>query len=152
MSISSDPIHLGKGSKNEKSPRRPLPPLTEFSTKRAFFCTLPLYHSATYVLDVLILLPQSGAHRITPHRDFHPNPNPSNYSSDKDKDFNRPNMCSSQVVLAKINCPVVLDTLEVVVMHLGRVAEADNRMSVENLGLIFGQVKNDFIPRSKCLL
>jgi len=46
---------------------------------------------------------------------------------------------SLQVVLAKINCPVVLDTLEVVVMHLGRVAEADNRMSVENLGLIFGQ-------------
>ena len=63
---------------------------------------------------------------------------------------------SSQVVLAKINCPVVLDTLEVLVMHLGRVAEADNRMDIENLGLLFGQVTNDFIQRfifsSKCLL
>ena len=52
---------------------------------------------------------------------------------------------SSQVVLAKINSPVVLDTLEVLVMHLGRVAEADNRMDIENLGLLFGQVTNDFI-------
>ena len=52
-----------------------------------------------------------------------------------------------QVFLDKINCPVVYANLEVLVMHLGRVAEADNRMSVENLGLIFGQVKNDFIPR-----
>jgi len=46
---------------------------------------------------------------------------------------------SMQVVLAKIDCPVVLDTLEVLVMHLGRVAEADNRMDIENLGLLFGQ-------------
>ena len=46
-------------------------------------------------------------------------------------------------MLGKINCPVVSDTLEVVVMHLGRVAEADNRMDVENLGLLFGQVMID---------
>jgi len=46
---------------------------------------------------------------------------------------------SMQVVLGKINCQVVSDTLEVLVMHLGRVAEADNRMDVENLGLLFGQ-------------
>ena len=49
------------------------------------------------------------------------------------------------MALAKINSPVVLDTLEVLVMHLGRVAEADNRMDIENLGLLFGQVTNDFI-------
>jgi len=46
---------------------------------------------------------------------------------------------SMQVVLAKIDSTVVLDTLEVLVMHLGRVAEADNRMDIENLGLLFGQ-------------
>ena len=54
---------------------------------------------------------------------------------------------SFQVVLAKIDSTVVLDTLEVLVMHLGRVAEADNRMDIENLGLLFGQVTNDFIHR-----
>ena len=46
------------------------------------------------------------------------------------------------MVLAKIDSTVVLDTLEVLVMHLGRVAEADNRMDIENLGLLFGQVTN----------
>ena len=51
------------------------------------------------------------------------------------------------MVLAKIDSTVVLDTLEVLVMHLGRVAEADNRMDIENLGLLFGQVTNDFIHR-----
>ena len=44
------------------------------------------------------------------------------------------------MVLAKIDCTVVLDTLEVLVMHLGRVAEAANRMDIDNLGLLFGQV------------
>jgi len=46
---------------------------------------------------------------------------------------------SMKVVLEKIDCPVVMDTLEVLAMHLGRVAEADNRMDVDNLGLLFGQ-------------
>ena len=32
------------------------------------------------------------------------------------------------------------DTLEVIVHHLGRVAEADNKMDVENLATLFGQV------------
>ena len=45
-----------------------------------------------------------------------------------------------QVMLDKINCPVVYATLEVLVMHLGRVAEAANRMDIDNLGLLFGQV------------
>ena len=45
-----------------------------------------------------------------------------------------------KVVLEKIDCPVVMDTLEVLAMHLGRVAEADNRMDIDNLGLLFGQV------------
>ena len=44
-----------------------------------------------------------------------------------------------KVVLEKIDCPVVMDTLEVLAMHLGRVAEADNRMDIDNLGLLFGQ-------------
>ena len=62
---------------------------------------------------------------------------------------------TTQVVLGKINCQVVSDTLEVLVMHLGKVAEADNRMDVENLGLLFGQVmidiiQKDFIHSSKC--
>ena len=61
------------------------------------------------------------------------------------------------MVLGKINCPVVSDTLEVLVMHLGRVAEADNRMDIENLGLLFGQVmiemiQKHFIYSSKCPL
>ena len=54
---------------------------------------------------------------------------------------------TTQVVLSKIDCPVVSDTLEVLVMHLGRVAEADNRMDVENLGLLFGQVMIDIIQK-----
>ena len=54
---------------------------------------------------------------------------------------------SSQVALDRINCQVVSDTLEVLVMHLGRVAEADNRMDIENLGLLFGQVTVDIIQR-----
>ena len=45
-----------------------------------------------------------------------------------------------KVVLEMIDCPVVMDTLEVLAMHLGRVAEADNRMDIDNLGLLFGQV------------
>ena len=48
-----------------------------------------------------------------------------------------------QVLLDKIYCPVVNDTLEVLVMHLGRVAEVDNGMDIENLGLLFGQVMMD---------
>ena len=48
--------------------------------------------------------------------------------------------CHMQVMLDKINCPVVYATLEVLVMHLGRVAEAANRMDIDNLGLLFGQV------------
>ena len=48
-----------------------------------------------------------------------------------------------QVMLDKINCPVVYATLEVLVMHLGRVAEAANRMDIDNLGLLFGQVMTD---------
>ena len=48
-----------------------------------------------------------------------------------------------QVMLDKINCPVVYATLEVLVMHLGRVAEAANRMDIDNLGLLFGQVMVD---------
>jgi len=47
---------------------------------------------------------------------------------------------SMEVMLDKINCPVVYATLEVLVMHLGRVAEAANRMDIDNLGLLFGQV------------
>ena len=49
-----------------------------------------------------------------------------------------------QVMLDKINCPVVYATLEVLVMHLGRVAEAANRMDIDNLGLLFGQVMTKF--------
>ena len=56
------------------------------------------------------------------------------YSSFKDYDHN-----VMKVVLDKIDCPVVMDTLEVLAMHLGRVAEADNRMDIDNLGLLFGQ-------------
>ena len=51
--------------------------------------------------------------------------------------------CNMQVMLDKINCPVVYATLEVLVMHLGRVAEAANRMDIDNLGLLFGQVMTD---------
>ena len=47
------------------------------------------------------------------------------------------------MVLDKIACPVVCDILEVLTMHLGKVAEADNRMGIENLGLLFGQVMVD---------
>ena len=32
------------------------------------------------------------------------------------------------------------DTLEVVVRHVGRVAEVTNKMDVDNLALLFGQV------------
>ena len=32
------------------------------------------------------------------------------------------------------------ETLEVVVQHLGRVAKADNKMDIDNLALLFGQV------------
>ena len=49
------------------------------------------------------------------------------------------------MVLDKIACPVVCDILEVLAMHLGKVAEADNRMGIENLGLLFGQVMVDDI-------
>ena len=45
------------------------------------------------------------------------------------------------MTLDEIKCPVVHATLEVLVMHLGRVAEAANRMDIDNLGLLFGQVK-----------
>ena len=51
------------------------------------------------------------------------------------------------MVLGKINCQVVSDTLEALVMHLGRVAEADNRMDIENLGLLFGQVMIEMIQK-----
>ena len=44
------------------------------------------------------------------------------------------------MTLDEIKCPVVHATLEVLVMHLGRVAEAANRMDIDNLGLLFGQV------------
>jgi len=47
---------------------------------------------------------------------------------------------SMEVTLDEIKCPVVHATLEVLVMHLGRVAEAANRMDIDNLGLLFGQV------------
>ena len=53
------------------------------------------------------------------------------------------NILTTQVVLDKIACPVVCDILEVLTMHLGKVAEADNRMGIENLGLLFGQVMVD---------
>ena len=57
-----------------------------------------------------------------------------------------------QVMLDKINCPVVYATLEVLVMHLGRVAEAANRMDIDNLGLLFGQVMTDiFILKNNIL-
>ena len=55
-------------------------------------------------------------------------------------------------MLDKINCPVVYATLEVLVMHLGRVAEAANRMDIDNLGLLFGQVMTDiFILKNNIL-
>lgn len=47
---------------------------------------------------------------------------------------------SMEGVLAQIKCSVTLDCLEVLVMHLGRVADAANRMDIDNLGLLFGQV------------
>ena len=47
------------------------------------------------------------------------------------------------MTLDEIKCPVVHATLEVLVMHLGRVAEAANRMDIDNLGLLFGQVMRE---------
>jgi len=46
---------------------------------------------------------------------------------------------SIDIVLDQLET-VERDTLEVVVQHLGRVAKAPNKMDVENLGLLFGQV------------
>ena len=54
-------------------------------------------------------------------------------------------------MLDKINCPVVYATLEVLVMHLGRVAEAANRMDIDNLGLLFGQVCQCIQSRDDCV-
>jgi len=46
---------------------------------------------------------------------------------------------SLDAVLDKLDI-VERDTLEVVVRHLGKVAKANNKMDIENLGLLFGQV------------
>jgi len=48
-------------------------------------------------------------------------------------------VASLEVVLVKLELPE-RDTLCAVVRHLGRVAAADNKMDVENLALLFGQV------------
>jgi len=46
---------------------------------------------------------------------------------------------SLDAVLDKLDI-IERDTLEVVVRHLGKVAKAKNKMDVDNLGLLFGQV------------
>ena len=53
---------------------------------------------------------------------------------------------SAKAVLAKIRSPVVLATLKLMVIHLGKVADASthNKMDRVNLGLMFGQVQNLF--------
>ena len=67
--------------------------------------------------------------------------------------------------MTKVNCPVVLATLELMVKHLGKVAvaiavsvlkllgkvadaSANNKMDRVNLGLMFGQVENNFLEQA----
>lgn len=47
---------------------------------------------------------------------------------------------SMDAAISKIQSKVILDCLEVLVLHLGKVAQAVNRMDIDNLGLLFGQV------------
>ena len=46
---------------------------------------------------------------------------------------------SLETILDKLDV-VERDTLEVVLKHLGKVSEADNKMDVDNLAIVFGQV------------
>ena len=59
---------------------------------------------------------------------------------------------SAKAVLAKIRSPVVLATLKLMVIHLGKVADASthNKMDRVNLGLMFGQVQYLFSVTLAC--